>query len=238
MSKKIAIIQSNYIPWKGYFDIIRSVDEFVLYDDMQYTRRDWRNRNVIKTPNGLQWLTIPVEVKGKYYQTIKETRIADKDWNIRHWQIIRQNYANASGFKVYAEIIENLYVNCNFDYLSDVNYYFLTNLCSLLGINTKFRWSSEFLLEEDRTIRLISICKQCNAETYVSGPAAKSYMDEPLFTEEGIKLEYFDYNNYVEYNQITKPFNHYVSIIDLLFNTGTSANEFLNKQYILSEYDK
>ena len=82
--KKIAILQSNYIPWKGYFDIINMVDEFVLYDDMQYTRRDWRNRNKIKTPNGLQWLTIPVQVKGKYLQKIKETKISEKKWTKNH----------------------------------------------------------------------------------------------------------------------------------------------------------
>ena len=232
MTKRVAIIQSNYIPWKGYFDIIQSVDEFVLYDDMQYTRRDWRNRNVIKSANGLQWLSIPVEVKGKYFQSIKDTKVAEMNWNIKHWQIIKQNYNKAKGFKEYSDIIESLYLNCNFEYLSEINYYFLTNICSILGISTKFRWSNEFLLEEDRTQRLISICKQCDADTYVSGPAAKSYMDEAVFDNEGIKLEYFDYNGYQEYNQIYPPFTHYVSIIDLLLNEGKNSVEIYKKTAI------
>ncbi|MFW5835685.1 MAG: WbqC family protein, partial [bacterium] len=97
--KKIAILQSNYIPWKGYFDIINYVDEFIVYDDAQYTRRDWRNRNLIKTPRGLKWLTIPVEVKGKYTQTIYETKIADKNWAEKHWKSIRHNYNEADCFE-------------------------------------------------------------------------------------------------------------------------------------------
>ena len=96
--KKIAISQSNYIPWKGYFDLINSVDEFILYDDMQYTKRDWRNRNKIKTPQGLQWLTIPVHTKAKYYQKISEVMISDKDWATEHWQKIKQNYFKAKFF--------------------------------------------------------------------------------------------------------------------------------------------
>ena len=99
--KKVAISQSNYIPWKGYFDLINKVDEFILYDDAQFTRRDWRNRNKIKTLNGLQWLTIPVDVKGKYFQKIKETKISDKNWGMNHWQQIKQNYSKARHFKNY-----------------------------------------------------------------------------------------------------------------------------------------
>src|SRR5208283_1807000 len=93
--KSLAAIQSNYIPWKGYFDIINRVDEFMLYDDAQYTRRDWRNRNKIKTPRGLRWLTIPVRVKGKFHQKICETEISDPGWAAGHWQTLRQNYARA-----------------------------------------------------------------------------------------------------------------------------------------------
>nr|MBU9918948.1 WbqC family protein [Fusobacteriaceae bacterium] len=116
MGKKIAILQSNYIPWKGYFDLINMVDEFILYDDMQYTRRDWRNRNKIKTPQGLQWLTIPVEIKGKFFQKIKDTRITDKKWNIKHWRTISQNYSKAKYFKDYKDIFEELYLACDEEY--------------------------------------------------------------------------------------------------------------------------
>ena len=98
-SKRVAIVQSNYIPWKGYFDLINSVDEFVLFDDMQYTRRDWRNRNKIKTPQGLKWLSIPVKVKGKYYQKINETKIEKRDWANKHWKTISMNYRDSPHFK-------------------------------------------------------------------------------------------------------------------------------------------
>ena len=96
--KKLAIVQSNYIPWKGYFDMINMVDEFILYDDCQFTKRDWRNRNKIKTPNGSQWLTIPVDVKGKYQQKIKDTVVSDPEWSKKHWTAITHNYCKASFF--------------------------------------------------------------------------------------------------------------------------------------------
>jgi hypothetical protein len=98
-SKKCAIVQSNYIPWKGYFDLIAAVDEFILYDDMQYTRRDWRNRNQIKTPQGLQWLTVPVVVKGLYYQKIRETEIDGTVWATSHWKSLVANYKRAPHFE-------------------------------------------------------------------------------------------------------------------------------------------
>ena len=105
--KKVAIIQSNYVPWKGYFDIINKVDEFILYDDVQYTRRDWRNRNKIKTPNGLHWLTIPVEVKGKYNQKIKDTIISEFNWTKKHWNAIKFNYANSKYFFEFKDFLKN-----------------------------------------------------------------------------------------------------------------------------------
>src|SRR6476661_5616886 len=105
-AKSIAIVQSNYIPWKGYFDMIRSVDEFILYDDVQYTRRDWRNRNRIKSSHGAQWLTIPVEVKGKYLQKIKETRVSDRLWARNHWRTLCCCYGKAPCFREFKEPLE------------------------------------------------------------------------------------------------------------------------------------
>ncbi len=105
MVKRVAVVQSNYIPWKGYFDLIAAVDEFILFDDVQYTRRDWRNRNLIKTPQGLKWLTIPVEVKGKFHQKICDTRISEADWGHRHWDILRQKYWRAPFFGMLQECL-------------------------------------------------------------------------------------------------------------------------------------
>ena len=217
--KKISISQSNYIPWLGYFDLINRVDEFILYDDVQYTRRDWRNRNKIKTPKGLKWLTIPVDVKGKYFQRINETKISDKDWAVKHWQQIKQNYAKAKNFKKYKDIFEELYLNCNEEYLSEINHKFIIAINQILGIKTKVRFSSEFEIYGNRTEKLINICKQSNARIYISGPAARSYFDEQLAKKENIQVKWMNYDNYKEYEQLYPPFEHRVTILDLIFNT-------------------
>ncbi|MFW9942187.1 MAG: WbqC family protein [Candidatus Thorarchaeota archaeon] len=225
--KKIAILQSSYIPWKGYFDMINMVDEFILYDDMQYTRRDWRNRNKIKTPNGLKWLTIPVDVKGKYFQKINETLISDKEWAKIHWQTIMYNYRKAKYFTYYKPLFEELYLNCNEKHLSLINYKFISAINSILGINTKISWSSDYKLEVGKTERLIGLCKSTGALEYISGPAAKDYIVESLFEHEKIKLSWMDYSNYPEYKQMYPPFEHCVTIIDLILNEGENAKKFM-----------
>jgi len=225
--KKIIITQSNYIPWKGYFDSINMVDEFVIYDDMQYTRRDWRNRNMIKTKDGVKWLTIPVEVKGKYFQKINETRINDQTWAEVHWNTLKHSYSKAKYFDEYKNVFEELYLGCTEEYLSKVNYRFMKSICDMLGINTPMRWSSEFQLKEEKTERLVDICKKLNATDYYSGPAAQAYMNEELFNNENITIHYFDYLGYPPYNQLHGEFTHAVSIIDLIFNEGPNATKFM-----------
>jgi hypothetical protein len=203
------------------------VDEFVLYDDMQYTRRDWRNRNKIQTPNGLAWLSIPVEAKGKFFQKINETKISEKDWAKKHWQSIVHNYSKAKYFKEYKEIFEELYLTCSEEYLSQINYKFIIAINEILGIGTKIRWSSEFELLDGQTEKLLSICKQCNAEVYLSGPAAKNYFDEELATKANITVEWMNYENYPIYDQLHLPFEHGVTILDLIFNEGSNATKFM-----------
>jgi len=229
VTKKVAIVQSNYIPWKGYFDLISLVDEFILYDDVQYTKRDWRNRNRIKTANGSMWLTIPVEVKGRYYQKIKETVISDPEWNHRHWKFIAYNYSRTKYFQEYRNIFEDLYLGCNEKFLSRINYRFLTAICEILGIETKLSCSMDYRLIEGKTERLVDLCKQADATEYLSGPAAKAYIDEELFRKEGIELRYIDYSGYPEYNQLFPPFEHHVSIIDLIFNEGPDALKYIKR---------
>lgn len=227
MDKTVAIVQSNYIPWKGYFDLINSVDEFILYDDMQYTRRDWRNRNKIKTINGLKWLTIALQVKDKYYQKIRETVISDLDWNRTHWQSIVHNYSKAQYFSIYKELFENLYLDCEESFLSQINYRFIIAICKILGISTQISWSMNYELIEGKTERLVDLCKQAGAAEYISGPAAKTYIDEELFQTAGIRLRFMDYSEYPEYHQLFPPFEHGVSIIDLIFNEGSNATKFM-----------
>ena len=226
-TKKVAILQSNYIPWKGYFDLINLVDEFVLFDEMQYTRRDWRNRNLIKTRSGLKWLTIPVAVKGNYFQKIKDTRVSEPGWARHHWESIVHNYSKATHFAHYRELFESLYLGSQESFLSRINHAFLTAICQILGINTRISWSEEYTLVEGKTERLVSICKQAGATTYISGPAARDYIDETLFNNAGISLEYMDYSSYPEYRQLFPPFEHGVSVIDLILNEGPDAPKFM-----------
>jgi hypothetical protein len=227
MGKTLAVVQSNYIPWKGYFDLLNMADEFILFDTVQYTKRDWRNRNRIKGPHGAIWLTIPVEVKGRYFQKINETVISDPTWGRAHWKSIVHNYSRAEYFHLYKEIFEELYLSTNERYLSQVNCRFLVAICDVLGINTKITWSTEYRLLEGKTERIVDLCKQAGATEYLSGPAAKQYTNEELFEREGILLRYMDYEGYPEHRQLFPPFDHRVSIIDVIFNEGPAATKFM-----------
>ncbi|WP_211444857.1 WbqC family protein [Collimonas humicola] len=221
--KKIAIVQSNYIPWKGYFDMIAAVDEFILYDDMQYTRRDWRNRNQIKTPQGRQWLTVPVKVKGKYHQSIRETEIDDAEWAEGHWKTLTQNYRHAPHFEEIATLLEPLYIRRTHTRLSALNRELIEIICQYLGIATKISNSWDYSLIEGKSERLADLCEQAGGAEYVSGPAAKDYIEEHFFTERNIKLTWFNYEGYPEHPQLWGEFTHGVSIVDLLFNCGKDA---------------
>jgi len=226
---KIAINQSNYISWKGYFDMIQSVDTFVLYDDVQYTKRDWRNRNKIKTCHGLKWLTVPVGVKGRYHQKIKDAIIInDGDWRSSHLKSIKEAYSKAPDYKKVLPYIENLYTTSNYNTISEVNRHFIVGICDYLDINTNIVSSAEYNLSaEDKTDRLIDICTQAGASEYVSGPAAKDYIDRDKFELAGIKLTWMDYSKYPEYPQLHGDFVHKVSIIDLLFSCGKQSINFI-----------
>jgi hypothetical protein len=225
--KRIAIVQSNYIPWKGYFDLINSVDEFVLLDDVQYTRRDWRNRNRIKTGRGTTWLTIPVNASGHYLSRIRDITISDPGWANDHWSRLRSSYAPAPHFATYCDRIEALYGAVPSDHLSHVNRHFLEAICLWLGIGTRLTWSSDYVLKEGRTARLVSICSQAGAGVYVSGPSARDYIEADAFDRAGITIEYFDYSGYPEYPQLYPPFDHRVSILDVLFSTGPDATRYM-----------
>ena len=227
-NKIVAAIQSSYIPWKGYFDIINSVDEFVLYDDVQYEKNSWRNRNKIKTRNGLMWLTIPVYHQGKSTQLIKDVKISYPGWAKKHFNSIQANYAKARYFRKYRDYFEELYLNSNSKYLHEINYQFISSICSLLGINTKITWSMEYHLSGNSpTERIIDLCKKSNSSIYLSGPRGSNYLDKELFNKNNIKINYYDYSNYTEYEQVSAPFVHEVSIIDLILCAGPDSDIFL-----------
>ncbi len=225
--KKIAILQSNYIPWKGYFDLIAAVDEFIIYDEMQFTRRDWRNRNQIKTPHGAQWLTVPVQVKGKYFQKINETQIDGTTWAAEHWKSLSQNYRRAPYFNEIAHWLEPLYLKQPYIQLSELNVCFMTAICDYLEIKTIITNCEKYVLKEGKTERLVDLCLQAGATEYISGPSAKDYIDKDLFLSENIKLTWFDYTGYPQYPQLWGEFTHQVSILDLLFNCGKNASSYM-----------
>jgi len=225
--KKIAILQSNYIPWKGYFDLIARVDEFIVYDDMQYTRRDWRNRNLIKTPQGLQWLTVPVLVKGRYHQKIRETEIDGSEWASKHWKSLTLNYQRAPHFNEICSWLEPLYFGKNFSTISQLNRDLIQVICAYMGIKTTILNSSDYKLLDGRSERLLDLCVQAGGTEYISGPAAKGYIDETVFADMGVKLTWFDYAGYPEYSQLWGEFVHGVTILDLLFNCGKDSPRYM-----------
>ncbi len=224
---KTLITQSNYIPWKGFFDAIHMVDTLILYDEMQYTKRDWRNRNKIKTENGLQWLSIPVQVKGKFYQKINNTEVSGQDWRQKHWNMLEHNYKKAPYFKRYADELKKIYLSSEETNLSTINRNFIELICGWLNITTTIKRSCEFSLKGDKTEKLVDLCLQLGATDYYTGPAAKNYINTELFHNEEINIHWIDYTGYAEYPQLFGAFEHEVTILDLLFNTGDRASNFM-----------
>lgn len=224
--KKVAVIQSNYIPWKGYFDIIHDVDVFIFHDDLQYTKGDWRNRNKIKTSQGLQWLTIPVGSRED--RLICEVELPSSDWARKHWVSIRQAYSRTPYFEQYEVFFEHVYRDVEWASLSELNQFLIKTISiEFLGIKTEFRDSREFHLTGQSLERLLQLLRKAEASLYVSGPTAKAYIDEERFPEVDIELVYKDYSGYPEYPQLFPPFEHQVSILDLLFNCGPKAPYYI-----------
>ncbi|WP_084360586.1 WbqC family protein [Hydrogenophaga palleronii] len=221
--KKVAILQSNYIPWKGYFDLIASVDEFILYDDVQYTRHDWRNRNQIKTPQGLQWLNVPVRIKDKFHQQIRHTEIAGNEWTATHWKSFVSNYKRAPHFSEICSWLEPIYREESFTHLSALNRRLIESICEYLGIHTTIRNAWEYDQIIGKTERVVDLCIKAGGTEYISGPAAKNYIDEAAFDQRGVKLTWFDYSGYRKHPQLWGEFTHHVSIIDLLANCGRQS---------------
>jgi hypothetical protein len=223
--KKVAILQSNYIPWKGYFDIIAAVDEFIFYDEVQFTKNDWRNRNQIKTPSGLCWLTVPVG--RRISRRICDVSVQDNSWQEKHWKTLLSNYGRARHFDEVAAWLVPFYLDHQHENLSGLNQSLIKAVCDYLNISTILTSSKAFSLAGDRSEKLLHICQQAGACTYVSGPSAACYLDERLFEESGIKVEWFNYSGYPVYPQLWGEFVHNVSVLDLIFNCGNASSNFM-----------
>ncbi|MCB0517156.1 MAG: WbqC family protein [Chitinophagales bacterium] len=229
MSKKILITQSNYIPWRGYFDAIRVADVLVLYDEVQYTRRDWRNRNRILLQQKPHWLSIPVAVKGKFLQTIEEVQVSDQNWRKTHWEVLRHAYNKAPYWQEISELLMPLYLHSTETTLSQINFHFIRTILQYLHINTPIIWSNSIPKHTaDASLRLLEICKFLQADTYLSGPAAKAYLHTSAFAQQNVRVAYFNYTNYPSYPQIGSTFFvPQLSVLDLLFNEGKNAVRYL-----------
>jgi hypothetical protein len=223
--KTVAVLQSNYLPWKGYFDIINDVDLFIFYDDVQFTKNDWRNRNLIKTAAGPAWITVPVgqDIRRK----ICEVTIPDPRWAKVHWKTLAQNYARAPHFAGYRELFEPVYLGRAWNYLSELNRHLVESIAGELGIAARFADSRDFDLEGGGSERLLQLLQKAGARRYVSGPSARNYLDETAFASAGIEVSYKTYEGYPEYPQLHPPFDHRVSIVDLLFNAGPQAPRYI-----------
>lgn len=233
MAKTLVIVQSNYLPWRGYFDLLSQADEAILYDSVQYTRRDWRNRNRIKTSKGVTWITVPVEVRGRYLQSIDETRVADPGWVEKHIRAITHSYKSAAGFDSAAPwLFPALSEAVKEPLLTDLNERLLRAVMYRLDITTTLRRCTALLPREqmarmDPSARLVALCQAADAQRYLSGPAAKAYLDEAQFACAGIAVEWMDYGGYPDYPQLWGDFDPHVSIVDLLLNTGVDAHKYL-----------
>ncbi len=218
------MIQSNYIPWRGYFDFIDDVDLFVFYDDVKYTHKDWRNRNRIKTGNGLMWLSVPVVHDGS--TLIQDARINYQDrWVDKHIRSISLSYAKSPFYKHYADEFFDI-LNMRLSTISELNVAACTWVMAKLGIKTRTRMSSEFNIAGGKFDRPLEILKCIGATAYLSGPAAKPYTDPEMFRDARIALEYKSYV-YREYPQLHGKFEPCVSVLDLLFNVGQDAGSYL-----------
>lgn len=224
--KKVGIIQSNYIPWKGYFDIIHDVDLFIFYDDVQYTKNDWRNRNRIKCPDGTLWLTIPTGTE--LNRLICEVAIDDTRWARKHFRTLKQYYGKSPHFRLYEEWLEYVYMDRRWNILSELNQYIIEYIShELLGLKTEFADSRDYRPQGRKQDRVMDLLSKAGANLYMSGPAAKDYMDENKFRQSGILLKYKNYAGYPEYPQFHPPFEHGVTIFDLLFNCGPEAPYYI-----------
>lgn len=221
----VVILQPSYIPWRGFFDQIRRADLFIFYDDVQYDKHGWRNRNQIKTAQGKQWLTIPVHSKGVTEGVpIKEVRIDwSKPWAKIHFKALNFAYAKAPHFASYAPWLASVYERRD-EFLADFTIWLTIEISRQIGIDhTRFMRSSEIHgIDGQKTGRLIQILKHVGAKHYISGPSARDYVEKEKFEAAGISLEYMEYN-YSPYPQLYPPYDPFVTILDLMFMTGAEA---------------
>ena len=219
----IGILQPGYLPWLGFFEQLYRSDVFVLYDDVQYDKNGWRNRNRIKTANGIQWLTVPVQASLSGQTLIHQVRIDQSvNWARKHLLSISQSYAKAPFYQEYLPLFEEAYSR-PWDHLIDLDLHFITKLAQALGLDTrKLVLSSTLDIEGDTIGRLIKICRKFGADVFYEGAAGRDYIDTAAFAAAGVTVRFQDYHH-PAYRQLHEGFTPYLSVIDLLFNHGPES---------------
>ena len=225
---RVAAIQSSFIPWRGYFDFIASVDAFVFLDDVQYTVRDWRNRNQIKTPKGVEWVTVPV-VHGGRDLLVSEAKIDySQGWIKKLLGAWSANYGRSECFNPTLALLAELEA-LRYEKLSSLNTELTRRICACLSITTPLLHSSDLSLVGAKTDRLIDLLKKLHATTYLSGPSADAYLDKDAFRKNGIRLEYKSYD-YDPYTKLWGPFEGAVTVLDLIANCGSDAKSHIRSR--------
>jgi hypothetical protein len=226
---RVVIVQPSYIPWRGHFDLMRRADLFVFYDDVQYDKHGWRNRNRVKGPQGTQWLTIPAQTRGVVIQNtpICAVPTVGRDWAQKHLATLTHFYAAAPHFDEHRSWLQSLYADPP-ELLADFTIRTSMAIAERLGItHTRFLRSSTLGVEGRKSERLLAVLAKVGATHYLSGPSAKSYLDEAQFEAAGIAVEWMDYAGYPEYPQLHGPFDPQVSVLDLMFMTGADAPRYI-----------
>jgi hypothetical protein len=223
---RVVILQPSYLPWLGYFDQMFKSDVFVVYDDVQFDKHGWRNRNRIKTPQGPQWLTVPVLTHSQGKPSNRDVRIPPGDpWRRKHLQALRTHYAKAPCFGAIFPRIEGLLAR-DWEYLWELDVAALEAVADLLGLRRAIHLSSSLGIDGEPTERLVGICRALGADAYLTGDAARDYLDEAAFASAGIRLEYHNYTH-PTYAQLHGDFCSHLSIVDLLMNHGPRSLEIL-----------
>lgn len=218
---KIGILQPGYLPWLGFFEQLYRTDLFVLYDDVQYDKHGWRNRNRIKTAQGIQWLTVPVLHKFSDKSPVSAIQINNQQpWAKKHLTSIQHAYGKAPFFKSYFSVFEEVYAQ-SWEYLADLDIHFIQRIAAMLGLGYKtlVRSSELNLTQTGKQERLVEICQHFGAHTFYEGAAGKNYIDTGLFAANGVAVKFQDYHHPV-YAQLHGEFQPYLSIVDLVFNQG------------------
>jgi hypothetical protein len=222
----VVVLQPGYLPWLGFFDQMRRADVFVYYDDVQYDTHGWRNRNRIKTRQGPLWLTVPVRHSGLSKPRILDVAIdARTNWAKKHVASIRQAYAGAPFVKRYGAALEELLMR-PWEQLVDLDIAVAGLLAEWLGVRRRIERASELRIEGEQTERLVNICRHFGASAYLSGSAAREYLDVSLFERDGIRVEWQDFTHPV-YPQLHGDFVPYMSAIDLVLNCGERATDIV-----------